>query len=161
MLYCSSARNAQMIVLWAELGPDSLGLFHFWLGGRSTCTIALELTTAHYVQSCLWHFRCSTGLTLIFVQYLNQELKFQPGFHWISINSKLIKGKLSYGSNDIILAVLFTFFANLFTLEYGKHPFCWSSLKWLLVVLSEFDLSALPFTVNSPYPQKSPFFSFF
>ena len=94
ILYCSNARNAQMIVLWAEPKPDSLGLFHFWLGGKSTCGTALELTTAHYVQRWLWHCTCSTGLTLIFVQYLNRELKFQPGFHWVSINSKLINGKI-------------------------------------------------------------------
>lgn len=53
ILYCSNERNAQMIVLWAEPKPGSLGLLYFWLVGRSTCGTVLELPSAHYLQSWL------------------------------------------------------------------------------------------------------------
>lgn len=85
ILYCSNERNAQMIVLWAEPRPVSLELFYFWLVGRSTCGTVLELTTAHHMQNWPWHFKCSTGLTLIFVSQRNWELRIHPGFHWISV----------------------------------------------------------------------------
>lgn len=83
ILFCSNERSTQMILLWAEPRPGSLGHFYFWLSGRSTCVTVLELTTAHYMQSWLWHHKCSTKLTSL---YLTREFKFHPGFHWISIN---------------------------------------------------------------------------
>ena len=72
ILYCSNERNAQMTVLWAEPKPVSLGRFYFWLlVGRSTCDTVFALTTAHHMQNWSGHFKCSTGLTLIFVSQRN------------------------------------------------------------------------------------------